>query len=236
MIGEDWFNRPFTQLLYSVKTGKDAFTHVHGQNLFQYLHQDNDASRLFNEVMTRLTDPVTTTVINAYNFSEISHIMDIGGGKGTLISAILKANPRLQGTLFDLPQVVQEARKTLEDDGLIDRCRFIPGNMFESVPEGQNYILKRVIHDWDDEKAHTILNNCRRSISRDGKLLLIEGVIPPGNQPSKMKLDDIAMLVVIGGAERTRDEFSSLFSASGFKLVKVIPTQTSLSIIEAVPI
>jgi len=236
MIGEDWFNRPFTQLLYSVKTGEDAFTHVHGQNLFQYLQQDNDASRLFNEVMTRLTDPVTTTVINAYDFSEISHIMDIGGGKGTLISAILKANPRLQGTLFDLPQVVQEARKTLENDGLIDRCRFIPGNMFESVPEGQNYILKRVIHDWDDEKAQIILNNCRRSISRDGKLLLIEGVIPPGNQPSKMKLDDIAMLVVIGGAERTRDEFSSLLSASGFELVNVIPTQTSLSIIEAIPI
>lgn len=236
MIGEDWFNQPFTQLLYSVKTGKDSFSHVHSQNLFRYLQKNSKASQLFNEVMTRLTEPVTTAVLAAYDFSGIPHIVDIGGGKGTLISAILKAYPQIHGTLFDLPQVIQEAMKLLETSGLIDRCRFIPGDMFESVPEGQVYTLKRVIHDWDDEKALAILKKCRRSISGDGKLLLIEGVIPQGNQPARIKLDDIAMLVVSGGGERTKNEFSSLLSASGFNLVNVIPTQASLSIIEAVPI
>lgn len=236
MIGEDWFNQPFTRLLYSVKTGKDAFSHVHGQSLFRYLQQNNSASQLFNEVMTRLTNPVTDAVLAAYDFSGIPHIVDIGGGKGTLISAILTAYPRMHGTLFDLPQVIHEAGEFLEAEGLIDRCSLIPGDMFENVPEGRTYILKRVIHDWDDEKSLAILKNCRRSIARDGKLLLIEGVIPPGNQPSKMKLDDIAMLVILGGVERTRNEFSTLLSASGFKLVDVVPTQTSMCIIEAVPI
>lgn len=236
MTGENWFQHPFGELLYCVRTGKDAFSYVHGKGLFEYLKEDSEAGQIFNEVMSKLTEPQTDAVVAAYDFAGISNIVDIGGGKGTLIAAVLKANPRMQGVLYDLPYVVEEAKRVIKAEDLTDRCELIAGDMFESVPGGEVYILKRILHDWHDEHSISILKNCRRAIANNGRLLVVEGVVPAGNEPSQMKTDDINMMVVAGGLERTRAEFSALFDAAGFKLAKVFPTQSTLSIVEGVPV
>ena len=236
MTGESWFQRPFGEILHCVKTGKDAFSHVHGMALFEYLKQDSEAAETFNEVMTRFTETQTSAVVAAYDFSKIPKIVDIGGGKGTLISAILRANPRMQGVLFDLPYVIEEAKNLLGKESVADRCELLAGDMFEAVPNGEAFILKRVFHDWNDELSIAILNNCRRAITDNGRLLVVEGIVPPGNAPSQMKCDDINMMVAAGGIERTETEFSALFEASGFKLSNVFSTKATLSIIEAVPV
>ncbi|MCK5055927.1 MAG: methyltransferase [Candidatus Aminicenantes bacterium] len=236
LTGEDWFHRPFGELLYCVKTGKQAFNHVHGMSLFEYLKQDSEAAEIFNEVMTKFTEPMAASVAKSYDFSGISDIVDIGGGKGTLISAIMNINTGMHGILYDLPYVINEAKVLIEREGLSDRCKLVAGDMFESVPEGKVFILKRVLHDWDDTQCISILKNCRRSISDSGKLLVVEGVVPDGNAPSPLKSDDIRMMVVAGGLERTKAEFARIFNAAGFNLTEILPTKSTLSIIEAEPI
>ena len=187
------------------------------------------------QMMTGYTTQVSAAVAAAYDFSQFSTLVDVGGGHGILLTTILQANPALQGLLFDLPHVAEETRQRLTAAGVADRRTSVGGDFFTAaLPRGDAYLLKWIIHDWDDERAITLLKNCHRAIPANGKLLLVEAVIPPGNTPFFHKVLDLTMLVVTGGLERTAAEYRTLLAAAGFRLTQIIPTQTEMSVIEAV--
>lgn len=237
MFGEEWHCQPWVNLLHSLKTANTAFEHVYGMKLFEYLEKNPEVAEIFNEAMTSTTATLSATVTDDYDFSGFGKIVEVGGGHGSLIAAILKANPRMQGVLFDLPHVVSGSKDLIEAEGLTKRCQIVGGNFFESVPsEGNAYILKQIIHDWDDTQAIAILKNCRHAMLENGKLVLLETVIPPRNQPSFGKFVDLEMLVSSGGCERTEAEYRMLFEAAGFQLTRIVPTASSLNLIEGVAI
>jgi hypothetical protein len=162
--------------------------------------------------------------------------VDIGGGHGGLITSILKATPELRGVLFDAPEVIEGARPNIEMAGVADRCETVAGNFFESVPAGGDaYIMKWIIHDWNDELATKILKNCRNQMPANGRLILVDCVVPETDEPHFSKFIDVNMLVMTGGKERTAKEFEKLLDAAGFKLERVIPTDLPFSIVEAQP-
>lgn len=179
---------------------------------------------------------MAAAVTQAYDFSRVGTIVDVGGGHGSLLAAILRANPNSRGILFDLPSAVEGAGSRIETEGLTKRCELIGGDFFNSVPAGGDaYILKSIIHDWDDERAIAILRNIARAMKPDGKLLLVETVIPErSSEPSFSQLGDLHMLVMTGGRERSAAEYAALFDAAGLKLLNVIPTQSMVSIVEGV--
>lgn len=230
MLLEPWGN-----LLYSVQTGRPAFDHVHGMSLYAYLAQHPDAAAVFHAGMSTMSRH--PAVLDAYDFAGATVVVDVGGGDGTLLAGILRANPALHGILFDRPEIAEAARGHLEREGLTDRCRVVGGSFFESVPEGGDlYILSDVVHNWGDDQVVTILANCRRAMPASGRLLVIQEVLPPGNEPALGKFADLNMLVVPGGRERTADEQRTVLAAAGFGLTRIIPTRDSYSIVEAVPV
>ena len=170
-----------------------------------------------------------------YNFAEIDTLLDVGGGHGGLFTSILKRNPSIRGILFDSPQVIEGARTLLEGSGVSDRCELAGGNFFESVPTGGDAIvMKWIIHDWNDEQSVTIMKNCHRALPVNGKLILVEAVVPSTNEAHFSKFIDLNMLVMTGGRERTAEEFRALYESSGFRLSHVIPTESPFSVIEGV--
>ncbi|HBB35073.1 MAG TPA: methyltransferase [Cyanobacteria bacterium UBA8803] len=235
---EEWHWQPWGEILYSVKTGKPAFDQVMGMPVFEYLSQNPEAAKVFDQAMMGFTATFSAAIAQDYDFSSISHIVDVGGGQGGFLAGILKANPHLKGTLYDLPPVIEGAKQYLKTTELGERCQVAAGNFFESVPSNADaYILKSIIHDWDDERAIAILKNCHSAITEQGKLLLVEMVLPPGNEPFPGKFLDLEMLVMsTGGRERTEPEFRDLLAAAGFQLTNIIPTRSPLSVIEGVPI
>jgi hypothetical protein len=238
MFAQEWHSRPWEHLLESVKTGKTAFELVYGKKAFEYLAENPEAGKIFDNAMTGITATHNIAIVAAYDFSSISKLADIAGGHGSLIAAILNANPKMEGILFDQPHVIAGAVPLLESQGVADRCKLIAGNFFESVPAGCDaYIMKSIIHDWDDEQALAILKNCRKAMTRkNSKLLLVEVVIPAANEASMGKLIDLEMLVMAGGRERTEAEYRTLLGAAGFELTKIIPTESPVSLVEAMPI
>ena len=187
--------------------------------------------------MTNLSVIQSATIAASYDFSSIQTLVDVGGGEGLLIASILKSNPTLKGVLFDRPHVIERAKPFLEAEGLLERCQQAAGNFFESVPEGGDaYILKYIIHNWDDEKAIAILKQCHKVIPDNGKLLVAEKVIPPGNQPFTGKFFDLHMLTVTSGRARTEAEYRALLGKAGFKLTRIFPTQEEVSIMEGIPV
>lgn len=235
--GEEWHWQPWLNVLHSLKTGNTAFQHIYGMQPFEYLGKNPEAGKIFSEAMTSTTTTLCAKITSDYNFSSIDKIVEIGGGYGGLIAAILKAHPTMQGILFDLPPVVSGARGLIEASRLTKRCEIVGGDFFEFVPSGGNaYILKQVIHDWDDSHAIAILKNCRRAMVENGKLLLIETVVPPRDQPSFSKILDLEMLVMSGGCERTEAQYRAIFEAAGFQLTRIIPTAFWLNVIEGVPL
>jgi len=240
LYGEPWWWRAFGDLLHSVRTGQPAFDHVYGQSLFAYLDHAADAAAIFNDHQTNMTRQDATAVVRAYGFRECARVIDVGGGHGALIAAILKACPWTTGVLFDQAAVIEGARQRLHAEGISDRCSCIAGDFFESVPEGgDTYVLKDIVHDWEDDRATALLRNCRRAMlhtpTHGTKMLVVEKVIPPGNAPFPGKLTDITMLVVTGGRERTAREYEALLSDAGFALTRIVPTASPASVIEAVP-
>jgi O-methyltransferase domain/Dimerisation domain len=200
--------------------------------------RDPEGAALFNAAMTSLTSAFDTAVTAGYDFSRFGTVVDVGGGQGALISSILAANPTLRGILFDIPPVIESARACIAEAGLAERCALVAGDCFASVPAGGDaYVLKWVIHDWDDERATTILRNCHRAMARDGRLLLVERVVPERIDQSAatqgMLLGDLNMLLVTGGRERTAAEYRTLLGGAGFALARIVPTATPLSVIEA---
>jgi len=234
MSGDEQF-LTWADIEYSIRTGKTAFEKVFGQPIFEYLGEHSDKAAIFDEAMTAIHGRETRDVLAAYDFSDTRVLADIGGGNGSNIIQILTDYPALQGILFDLPHVVERTRDRIASAGVSDRCQLIAGDFFRSVPAGADtYFLRHIVHDWDDEEALTILRHCYTAMPSDGRLLVVESVIPPGNEPFTGKLLDLVMLLIPGGKERTEPEYRSLLARAGFELSRIIPTATELSIIEAV--
>jgi len=233
MTGEEQF-RAWGELLYSVTTGKRGFDRVFGQPIFEYLAERPEQASLFDAAMVSIHGRETPAMLAAYDFGPLGTLADIGGGNGSVLVAILQKHPQLRGILFDLPNVITRAAKNITAAGLTNRCQTIPGSFFESAPAASAYIMRHIIHDWDDEQALTILRNIHRAAPAGAKLLLVESVIRPGNDPDFAKLLDLTMLVIPGGKERTADEYRRLLSAGGFELKRIVPTTADVSILEAV--
>lgn len=234
-LGEEHYPA-WGELLYSVKTGEIAFDRHFGMPIWEFFAKNPENARTFDDAMTNVSLAIKDAILASYDATTIRKLADIAGGHGSLLAAILKSNPEMKGVLFDLPGVTEGARKRIEAEGLSDRCEVIAGSFFESVPEGADaYIMKWIIHDWDDERSIAIFKNIRRAIAEGGKLLLVEAVVPPGSEPHFSKFIDLNMLVMTGGRERTEEEYRRLLEAGGFKLTKVIPTDSPMSIIEAAP-
>ncbi len=234
--GEEWNWHPWGNLLHSTKTGGSAFDCTYGVAVFDYLKETPEAATSFDSLMAAQTRPWALSVTDAYDFADIDTLVDIGGGYGALLAAILTAHPHLNGVLVDLPHVVAGARPKLEAAGLAGRCETVAGDFFQSVPDGGDaYMLKHVLHDWDDDRCVSILDKCRRAISNEGRLLVVEILITTGNEPDYGKYLDLNMLVLTKGRERTEEQYRTLFEAAGFTLSRVVATHSELSIIEGRP-
>lgn len=237
MQGEEWNLRGAGELMHSVKTGETAQKKVHGMELFEFLAQHPEDEEVFNRAMTSYSLATIPAIVEAYDFSGIGKLVDIGGGHGVLLSGILKANPPIQGVLFDLSSVIAGAKELLEKESILPRVECITGDFFHSVPSGADvYIMKNVIHDWDDQPSIAILKNIHTAMNGKGKVLLVELVIPEGNEPNLSKLVDLQMLLTSGGKERTKEEYRKLLESSGFKLTNIYPTKSPMSLIEGVSI
>jgi hypothetical protein len=220
---------------HSVKTGQSAFTHVFGAPMFEYFKGHPDAAALFDAFMAEMTVAAASLIIEAYDFSGIATVVDVGGGNGAFLASILAAHPKMRGILFDLTHVTSGAPAPLHRAGIGDRCATIAGSFFDTVPAGADaYILKSVLHDWSDEECLRILKNCNSAMPPEARLLVIELDLPPGNQPHFGKYVDMnVMLQTEGGYQRSEEDHRSLFAESGFRLTRVVPTTSAFSVTEA---
>lgn len=234
MMGSEQF-RAWCEIEHSIRTGEIAFDKVFGQPIFDYLARHPDKAAIFDAAMVGIHGRETDDVLNAYDFSGIKLLADIGGGNGSKLVRMLERHPHMQGILFDLPHVVERAQKSVAAAGMSDRCRCEGGSFFEAVPTGADaYLMRHIIHDWNDEQCRTILRNIHAAMPDDGKLLVVESVIPPGNEPFGGKLLDLVMLLVPGGKERTAEEYAELFESAGFALSRIVSTAGEISVIEGV--
>jgi O-methyltransferase domain/Dimerisation domain len=221
------------ELLHSVRTGSPAFNRVFGRSLFEYLQQNHAAGVAFNRGMTDLVSLLARAVLLAYDFSGITSIIDVGGGEGEFLRSILELYPGMTGIVFDLPN---ELRLPTRAENRAQRCSYMAGNFFDSVPEnGEAYLLCGVVHDWSDELAVVILGNCRKAMAKNGRVLIVDTIVPETNSPSFSKLLDLNMMVMTTGRERTKAEFHALLGAADLRLTRIIPTVAPQSIIEAIP-
>jgi O-methyltransferase domain/Dimerisation domain len=233
MLGAHFVWKPSGALEETVRTGQPSFERVYGAPFFEYLAGHSDDAAVFNAAMSSSPDYLAA-IVGAYDFSKFERIVDVGGGHGRLLAGILSANPRLCGVLYDLPAVVAGA-SALRQEPISQRCEIIGGDFFKAVPaEADAYMLKGIIHDWNDEAALKILKNCRRAIHPDGTLLLVEAVLTPSTDPTKA-LMDMLMMVLTSGRERTESEFRSLVQEAGFSMVQVIRA-AAVSIVESRPV
>lgn len=231
MAGAEFY-RSWGGLLSSVETGGAAFDKVLGKPFFHYMNANPDRWRIYDDAMTGVHDSETIPVLDAYDFVPLRTVVDVGGGNGLALAAILGRHSGLRGVLFDLPAVAERARKVLAASGVSDRLNIVGGDFFDSVPaNGDAYLMRHVIHDWDDSEAVSILANCRNAMGPGGRVLVVETVIPSGNEPCFGKWLDLMMLVV-GGRERTKEQYENLFSAAGLRLTRIVPTAHEVSVIE----
>lgn len=235
------FSGPFwhgwEETLHALQTGRTGFEKAFGMNFFEYLRQHPEAASYFSEAMVGFHGAEPPAVAAAYDFSQFKTIVDVGGATGNLIAAILSQHAGPRGILFDRPYVVADAPALLKSRGVEDRVAIVGGDFFATAPAGGDaYVLSHVIHDWDEERCLTILGHCRKAIKPDGKLLIVEMVLPPGDTPHPGKVLDIVMLVFPGGQERTQEEYAPLLAKAGFRLTRVVPTASAVSIVEAVPV
>jgi O-methyltransferase/methyltransferase family protein len=225
-------------LLHCVKTGETAVHKLSGVGRFEGIQNDPEQAAIFNATMTAYSTLHLTGVLEAYDFSAIKQLVDVGGGHGKNIAEILTRHSQMRGVLFDMPHAFDGGKKTIADTGLTERCEVVSGDFFQSVPEGADaYLLSRVIHDWNDERAVAILKVVRKAIAPDGKLILLEVMIRGGDRPLYPVLSDLNMMLRTGGCERTESEYRALYQAAGFKLIKTVATTspTGTTVIEGRP-
>lgn len=235
MSGAEFF-QTWGSLLHSVRTGEDAFSKVYGKAFFEYMTENPDRHRIYDAAMNGIHDFETEPVLNAYDFSQFRSIVDVGGGNGLHLAKILKRNPDLNGILFDMPSVAESARPIISSFGLNGRCRIVGGDFFSTVPGGLDaYIMRHVIHDWEDEKAVTILRNCREAMNPGGRVLVVESVIPEGNTPSFGKWLDL-MMMLVKGVERTEEQYGLIFKEAGLRVNRIVPTAHEVSVVEGVAV
>ncbi len=229
----DWQYQAWSELLHSIRTGEAAFNHAFGEPIFDHLARMPEHGEVFDQAMVGVHGRETHAMLAAYDFSTIGLLADVGGGNGSVLIEVLKHSPTTRGVLFDRADVIERARANVNAAGLSDRCEFVSGDFFQSVPAGADaYLLRHIIHDWDDDRSATILQNCYRAMSSGARLLIAEFVLPDGPQPFQGKWFDLAMLAITGGQERTETEYRRLLDAAGFRDRRVVPTSTELSIIE----
>ena len=222
-------------LVYSVETGKTGFEKANGMALFDYLAQHHEEASLFSEMMVGIHNQEPPAVAAAYDFSAFSTIVDIGGATGNMLSAILAAHAGPRGILFDRPHVVKDAPTLLAAREVSDRVTIEPGDFFQNVPVGADaYILSHIIHDWNEDQCLTILGHVRKAIAPAGRLLIVEMVLADGDAPHPGKILDMVMLAQTGGEERTGAEYGLLLAKAGFRALRVVPTRSAASIVEAV--
>src|SRR5437867_872210 len=233
-LGEEHYPA-WGELLSSVQTGAIAFDHAFGMPVWEFFGKNPDNAKIFNDAMSGMTAQANEALHAAYSFAGIKTIIDVGGGHGGLITSILQRNPQMRGILFDAPQVIEGAKDLVAKSAVGDRCELVGGDFFKSVPAGGDaIIMKWIIHDWNDEQSVTILRNCHQALPDNGKLILVEAVIPPGSEMHFSKFMDLNMLVMTGGRERTEEEFRGLYEDSGFRLIRVVPTESPFSVIEGI--
>ena len=235
MAGDPLFNRPCGEMTQSVASGQPAFERVFGTRFFDYLARHPDAAAVFDIGMAMFSETENAPIAAAYDFSTFARVIDVGGGRGGFLAAILRAHPDVRGALYDLPHVVKEAT-ALDAPELQGRTSRLGGDFLQSVPAlFDAYVLKRVLHDWDDDTCVAILRRCREGLPAAGRVLAIDAVLRPGNDPDPSKVSDLLMMILCPGRERTEAEFAAVFATAGLHLTRVVPTPTPLSIVEGAP-
>jgi hypothetical protein len=238
MYGQEWQLKAWEHLEHSIRTGKAAVDHVYNLDIWKYLSTHPAQGQLFDQALTGLSEIYNSTLAESYDFSTFATLVDIGGGQGTFLTMILDRYPLLQGVLFDLPAVIENARTQIKPE-VRDRLHMVAGSVFTAAPEGGDaYLMKAVLHDWTDEDCIRILRNCRQAMKPTGKLLLFEPLLRPGGGAEGVAYEflDLLMLINSAGRERTAAEFADIFEASGLELTSIIPTKAGMSILEGVPI
>lgn len=233
-----WIADPFhfdtyRDMLPTLRDGKTALEHIHNKAPFDVIFGDPKEAQVFNNAMTTFSAMVIPAVLEVYDFGGIETLADIAGGHGFVLTAILQKYPQMKGVLFDLDHVVEGARKRVQELGLSNRVQVLSGDFFKSVPAADGYVMKHIIHDWDDDRAIQILKNCAVHLKPGGKIILLEAVLPPGNEPHFGKWLDIEMFMLPGGKERSESEFANLFERAGLKLSRIVPTQSPLCVVES---
>jgi hypothetical protein len=232
--GTPWHWALWGAIEQSLRTGKPSLAGDPGKPLFEFLAENANAAAEFDAAMADLSNARDVSAISGYDFSRFATVADIGGGEGRLIKSVLATWPNVKGVLFDRPEVIERARPRMIADGFASRCTLASGSFFEAVPsDADAYVLKQVLHDWDDGHATQILRNCKLAMRADARLVVIEMVVPPDAQPSLAKLSDIEMLVATGGRERTLDEYDALFAAAGLRRTGTHATRSPFTLIEA---
>jgi O-methyltransferase/methyltransferase family protein len=236
ILGGPVGTKSWGELLYSLQTGKTGFEKLIGKNLFEYLAEHPSDASLFSETMVGFHGAEPAAVAAAYDFSRFGTVVDVGGATGNMLVNILKRHSRPRGVLYDLPHVVADAPAFLASRGMAERVSIESGSFFDRVPAGHDaYILSHIIHDWDEARCQTILRNVRRAMKPDGRLLIVEMVLPEDDTPHPGKMLDMMMLVGPGGQERTPSEYEQILRPTGFDLARVVPTQSAVSVVECVP-
>jgi hypothetical protein len=236
LIGRPYVWQAWGHLLHTTRSGETAFEALNACDVWAYRTNHPDESAIFERAVSGQTRAVTESVLAACDFTRFNSVVDVGGGNGAFLGKLLEQNPGLTGLLFDQPDVVSRAKEVLVDAGVADRCEVRGGTFFERVPQGGDaYVLKTVLHDWDDDCAIAILRACRQAMKRAARLLVIERIIGPPNTDLDAKLLDLNMLVMNGGLERTQGQFAALFEAGGFRLADTTTTASPVSVLEGEP-
>ncbi len=238
MIKDDVY-RAWGDLLHTVRTGETAYIHVFGESHFDLLGHEPELSSRFNAAMVETTTRISAAFVASYDFAGAGTVVDVGGGSGALLAAVLKAHPAMRGILFDLAHGLEGAGRVLDAAGVAERATLVTGSFFESVPPGGDlYMLKSIIHDWDDRKALTILESCRKAMAPSARLVLLERILPERVDQSQLAFDavmgDLQMMVVLGGRERTTTEYGELLGQAGLRLTRFVPTASGFAVVEAV--
>ena len=236
LIGRPYVRESWGALAHTVRTGETAFRHLYGEGIWEWRSGQPDERAIFDAAMSGMSRMAADAIVDAYDFSGLTCIVDVGGGQGALVGGILSRHARLRGILFDLPSVVAGAGPVLETAGVTGRCQAVAGDVFTAVPEGGDaYIVKSVLMDEDDQNAVRLLATCRKAMQSSARLLVIERLLGEPNQAPDAKFSDLTMMLITGGRERAAGEFAGLFSNAGFRLERVIPTRSPFSIIVGVP-